>query len=123
MDTDNYDNGTYIIQGWDIKERLYKHYADQKREDSILDDLRQINKRQPKEEQLEDKQIQIYARNWEEKHLDRLKDEDRLVVEKRIKEKQKRTIDKVKEQVIPYEILEKAGTTYKLSKGDDENRR
>ena len=76
-----------------------------------------------KEEQLEDKQIQIYARNWEEKHLDRLKDEDRLVVEKRIKEKQKRTIDKVKEQVIPYEILEKAGTTYKLSKGDDENRR
>ena len=123
MDTDNYDNGTYIIQGWDIKERLYKHYADQKREDSILDDLRQINKRQPEEEQLGDKEIQIYAENWEEKHLDRLKDEDRLVVEKRIKEKQKRTIDKVKEQVIPYEILEKAGTTYKLSKGDDENRR
>ena len=120
MDTDNYDNGTYIIQGWDIKERLYKHYTDQKREDSILDDLRQINERQPKEEQLEDKEIQIYARNWEEKHLDRLKDKDRIVVEKRIKEREK---SKNKEQEIPYEVLEKTGTTYKLSKGDNEHRR
>ena len=123
MYTDNYDNGTYIIQGWDIKDRLYKHYADQKREDSILDDLRQINKRQPEEEQLGDKEIQIYAENWEEKHLDRLKDEDRIVVEKRIKEKQERKIDKVKEQVIPYEALEKTGKTYNFSKGDDEDRR
>lgn len=123
MDTDNYDNGTYIIQGWNIKERLYRHYADSKREDSILEDLRQINERQPKEEQVEDKDIQIYAKKWEEQHLDRLESEDRIVVENRIKEKQERKTDKVKEQVIPYETLEKAGTTYDFEKGDDEHRR
>ena len=44
-------------------------------------------------------------------------------IEKRIKEKQERKIDKVKKQEIPYKILEKTGTTYKLSKGDDEHRR
>ncbi len=123
MDTDNYDNGTYIIQGWDIKERLYKHYADQKREDSILDDLRQINKKQPKEEQLGDEEIQIYAKNWEEKHLDRLKNKERIVVEKRIKEKQEGKINEVKEQVISYETLKKTGKTYNFSKGDDDDRR
>ena len=67
--------------------------------------------------------MQIYAKKWEEKHLDRLKDEDRIVVEKRIKENQKRKINKVKEQVITYKSLEKTGKTYKFIKGDDENRR
>ena len=65
-------------------------------------------------------EIENYAKNWEEKHLDRLKDKDRIVVEKRIKEREK---SKNKEQEIPYEVLEKTGTTYKLSKGDDEHRR
>ena len=32
-------------------------------------------------------------------------------------------INTIKEQKIPYEILEKTGTTYKLGKGDDEHRR
>lgn len=122
MDTDNYDNGTYIIQSWDIKDRLYKHYADNKREYSILEALKQINERQPKEEQVEDKDIQIYAKNWEEQHLDRLKSEDRNVVEKRMKEKQERTKAEIKEQEIPYEILEKTGTSYKFDKGDDKYR-
>ena len=35
--------------------------------------LKQINERQPKEEQLKEEEIEIYAKNWEEKHLDRLK--------------------------------------------------
>ena len=73
MDKDNYDNGTYIVHGWDIK--------------------------------------------------DRLKHEDRIAVEKRIKERQETKIDTIKEQEIPYEILEKKGTTYKFDKGDDEHRR
>ena len=30
-------------------------------------------------------EIEIYAKNWEEKHLDRLKQEDKIIVEKRIK--------------------------------------
>ena len=123
MDTDNYDNGTYIIQGWDIKDRLYKHYADNKREYSIFEALKQINERQPKEEQLKEEEIEIYAKNWEEKHLDRLKQEDKIIVEKRIKEMQDTKIDTIKEQEIPYEILEKTGTTYKFDKGDDEHRR
>lgn len=67
--------------------------------------------------------MQIYAKKWEERHLDRLKDEDRIVVEKRIKENQKREMNKVKEQVITYKSLEKTGKTYKFIKGDDENRR
>lgn len=107
MDTDNYDNGTYIIQGWDIKDRLYKHYADNKREYSIFEALKQINERQPKEEQLKEEEIEIYAKNWEEKHLDRLKQEDKIIVEKRIKEMQDTKIDTIKEQEISYEILEK----------------
>ena len=123
MDTDNYDNGTYIIQGWDIKYRLYKHYADNKREYSIFEALKQINERQPKEEQLKEEEIEIYAKNWEEKHLDRLKQEDKIIVEKRIKEMQDTKIDTIKEQEISYEILEKTGTTYKFDKGDDEHRR
>lgn len=123
MDTDNYDNGTYIIQGWDIKDRLYKHYADNKREYSIFEALKQINERQPKEEQLKEEEIEIYAKNWEEKHLDRLKQEDKIIVEKRIKEMQDTKIDTIKEQEISYEILEKTGTTYKFDKGDDEHRR
>ena len=123
MDTDNYDNGTYIIEGWDIKDRLYKHYADNKREYSILEALKQINERQPKEEQLKEEEIEIYAKNWEEKHLDRLKHEDRIAVEMRIKESQETKTDTIKEQEIPYEILEKTGTIYKFNKGDDEYRR
>ena len=64
-----------------------------------------------------------YAKNWEKKHLDRLKQEDKIIVEKRIKEMQDTKIDTIKEQEIPYEILEKTGTTYKFDKGDDEYRR
>ena len=62
-------------------------------------------------------------KNWEEKHLDRLKQEDKIIVEKRIKEMQDTKIDTIKEQEISYEILEKTGTTYKFDKGDDEHRR
>ena len=123
MDTDNWDNGTYIIEDWDIKERLYQRYEDDKMKDSMFENLKYINDKQPKEEQLRDEEMQIYAKNWEEKHLDRLKDEDRIVVEKRIKEKQEKKIDKVKEQVIPYETLLKTGRTYNFSKGDDEDRK
>ena len=83
--------------------------------------MKQINERQPKEEQLKEEEIEIYAKNWEEKHLDRLKQEDKIIVEKRIKEMQDTKIDT--KQEIPYEILEKIGTTYKFDKGDDEHRR
>ena len=70
-----------------------------------------------------EEEIEIYAKNWEEKHLDRLKQEDKIIVEKRIKEMQDTKIDTIKEQEIPYEILEKTGTTYKFDKGDDKHRR
>ena len=51
------------------------------------------NERQPKEEQLKEEEIEIYAKNWEEKHLDRLKQEDKIIVEKRIKEMQDTKIE------------------------------
>ena len=73
--------------------------------------------------ELKEEEIEIYAKNWEEKHLDRLKQEDKIIVEKRIKEMQDTKIDTIKEQEISYEILEKTGTTYKFDKGDDEHTR
>ena len=37
--------------------------------------------------------------------------------------KNQKVKEKIKEQEIPYEILEKTGTTYKFDKGDDKHRR
>lgn len=97
MDTDNWDNGTYIINGWDIQERLYQHYDDEKRKDLIYDDLVYINNRQPNSEKLEEEKLQKYAEIWEEKHLDRLKEERRKIVEERIKTKE--ALEKAQEKI------------------------
>lgn len=43
MDTDNWDNGTYIIEGWDIKERLYQQYNDEKMKETMYENLKFIN--------------------------------------------------------------------------------
>lgn len=51
LDCDNYDNGVYIIEGWKIIDRKYNRYAEQMNYD-IEDMLMEIDKAQPKEEQL-----------------------------------------------------------------------
>ena len=85
MDTDNWDNGTYIIDGWDIKERLYQHYQDEKMKDSMFENLKYINDKQPKDEQIDEEELKAFAELWEIKHIDRLNDERKAYVEEKIK--------------------------------------
>lgn len=98
MDTDNWDNGTYIIEGWDIKERLYQQYEDAKMKDSMFENLQYINNKQPKEEQLDEKELKGFAELWEIKHINRLNDERKSYIEKKIdlqkqEEKEKQSTD------------------------------
>ena len=94
MDTDNWDNGTYIIEGWDINEGLYQQYEDAKMKDSMFENLKYINEKQPKDEPLKDEELKAFAELWEIKHIDRLNDERKAYVEEKIKlqkqEEQKR---------------------------------
>ncbi len=97
MDTDNWDNGTYIIDGWDIKERLYQQYDDEKMKDSMYENLKYINEKQPEDEKLTDEELFTFAKYWEVKHLDRLNDERRKIVEQSIKEEQERKDKEISE--------------------------
>lgn len=85
MDTDNWDNGTYIIEGWDIKERLYKQYEDAQMKDSMFENLKYINEKQPEDERLKEEELKAFAELWEIKHIDRLNDERKAYVENKIK--------------------------------------
>ncbi len=51
LDTDNHDNGVYIIKGWEIADRKY-HRGVEQHEYKLDDMLLTIDKAQPKEEQL-----------------------------------------------------------------------
>jgi len=52
LDTDNCDNGVYIIEGWEIIGREFNTGSEQK-EYEFIDVLLKINERQPKEEQID----------------------------------------------------------------------
>ena len=86
MDTDNWDNGTYIINGWDIQERLYQHYDDEKMHDTMFENLKAINLKQPESERLSVEELEKYAEAWEERHLDRLNVDRKEIVLDRIKD-------------------------------------
>lgn len=120
MDRDNFDNGTYIIQGWDIKERLYQQYEDNKMQDSMFENLKYINEKQPKDEQLKEEEIKAFAELWETKHIDRLNDERRDYIEKKLGLQNITEENEVEEQVLSYETLEQQGEVYNINKGDDE---
>ena len=51
LDCDNYDNGVYIIEGWNIVDREYFRGAEQD-EYSLEEMLYAIDEKQPEEEQL-----------------------------------------------------------------------
>lgn len=53
LDCDNYDNGTYIIKGWEIVDRKYQRCGEQQNYD-LLDMVRAINEAQPVKDQLPD---------------------------------------------------------------------
>ena len=64
LDCDNYDNGVYIIDGWEIVDRKYAPSVEQDSHE-IRDMLEGINKRQPKEMRLSDEQIDIEVKRAE----------------------------------------------------------
>ena len=52
LDCDNYDNGTYIIEGWEIVDRMYSHEEDAVDENVVEDLLRIIDKAQPEDDRI-----------------------------------------------------------------------
>ena len=60
LDTDNWDNGTYIIENWHIVDREFKHGPEQ-HEYNLLKMLKDINNTQPENERLEEKVIEDYV--------------------------------------------------------------
>ena len=103
MDTDNWDNGTYIIKDWDIVDRLFTHSKDEKMKDTMFENLKYINNKQPKDEQLKEEELEAFAKLWEIRHLDRLNDERKVEVEKIIKEEIEK--QKSQEQIKKEEII------------------
>lgn len=56
LDTDNGDNGVYIIEDWKIVDRLFISWPEQHEYD-LVEMLKDINKAQPKNEQIPDEEI------------------------------------------------------------------
>lgn len=53
LDTDNGDNGVYIIEDWEIVDRI-NFYGEEQHNYGLMDVLREINRRQPVREQIRD---------------------------------------------------------------------
>lgn len=62
LDIDNGDNGVYIIENWEIVDRLYYEGREQQ-EYSLLDMLQDINNQQPENEKLSKEEIIGYFKN------------------------------------------------------------
>ena len=60
LDCDNWDNGVYITEGWEIVDRRFAPEEEQQHYD-LLEMLRDINKAQPLQEQLTDEELQRAA--------------------------------------------------------------
>lgn len=56
LDCDNWDNGTYIIENWQIVDREYFDKGEQSNYD-LREMLKDINESQPKEEQLKEEEL------------------------------------------------------------------
>lgn len=111
MDTDNWDNGTFIIKDWDIVDRLFTHSKDEKMKDTMFENLKYINNKQPKDEQLKEEELEAFAKLWEIRHLDRLNDERKVEVEKIIKEEieKQKSQEQIKKEDIINNVEEKEG--------------
>lgn len=53
LDCDNYDNGVYIIEGWDIVGREYYDSKHEQNEYPLMEMLEAINEKQPVDEQID----------------------------------------------------------------------
>lgn len=61
LDIDNGDNGVYIIENWEIVDRLYYKGSEQNSHD-LLEMLKDINSSQPKNEQLKNEELEDYIK-------------------------------------------------------------
>ena len=57
LDTDNGDNGVYVIEDWKIVDRLFISWSEQHEYD-LIEMLKDINKAQPTNEQLPEEKIE-----------------------------------------------------------------
>lgn len=60
LDCDNFDNGVYIIEKWKIVGRQFAREAEQNRY-PLREMLKEINEKQPKSEQLDEKLLDEYC--------------------------------------------------------------
>lgn len=60
LDTDNWDNGTYIIEKWEIVDREFKHGPEQHEYD-LLKMLKDINEAQPESERIDESKLEDYV--------------------------------------------------------------
>jgi hypothetical protein len=63
LDTDNWDNGVYIIKNWQIVEREFMRWPEQTSESSLLERLIQIDECQPVKMQLGAERIAAMLNN------------------------------------------------------------
>lgn len=62
LDTDNKDNGVYIISDWKIVKRMYKHGREHlTSKENLIQMMKEIRDYQPEHSQLTDEQIEIAA--------------------------------------------------------------
>lgn len=61
LDCDNWDNGVYIVEGWEIVGRMYEPECEQSGYD-LCEFMKEINKRQQVSEQLNDSEIEDFCR-------------------------------------------------------------
>jgi hypothetical protein len=57
LDKDNGDNGVYVIEDWQIVDRLFISWPEQHEYD-LVEMLKDINSKQPKDEQLEEDKLE-----------------------------------------------------------------
>lgn len=65
LDIDNGDNGTYVIEDWEIVDRLY-HNGYEQQNYGLLAMLQDINSAQPEHERLSDEEIKEFVRGRNE---------------------------------------------------------
>lgn len=71
LDTDNWDNGVYIVKDWKIIGREFQRYKDEKINSAkeMEENLLEINECQPKDEQINIKEIHSYSIKWEKDNM------------------------------------------------------
>lgn len=81
LHNDNGDNGVYIIKDWNIVDREYQYYKDDKINSvkELEDNLIYLNNKQPESEKVSNEEIHEHAIKWGEKNLikDRIQNKER----------------------------------------------